>query len=94
MARMKCIQRFKPTVISHCRTVQRNGITKTAIFEGRGRKSNLQYGDLMLQQKFWHDGMIWVENIILIHVPFQSFAGFHTNHSTMGRYRTNNNART
>lgn len=48
MTRMKRIQRSKPTVISHCRTIQRNGITKTAIFEGHGRKSNLQHRDLML----------------------------------------------
>ena len=34
------------------------------------------------------------KGFISCHVPFQSFAGLHTNHSTMGRYRTNNNART
>lgn len=95
MTRMKRIQRSKPTVISHHDSIQWNGTVKTAIFEGHGRKSDLQHGDLMLQQKLEirHSGTEH-KGFISCHVPFQSFAGLHTNHSTMGRYRTNNNART
>ena len=76
MTRMKRIQRSKPTVISHRDSIQRNGITKTAIFEGHGRKSNLQHGDLMLQQELRHDGTIWSENIILIHIHSNLSPGF------------------
>lgn len=46
MTWMKRIQRSKPTVISHHDSIQWNGTVKTAIFEGHGRKSNLQHGDL------------------------------------------------
>lgn len=76
MTRMKRIQRSKPTVISHCRPIQWNGVIKTAIFEGHGRKSNLQHGDLMLQQELRHDGMIWSESIILIHIHSNLSPGF------------------
>lgn len=76
MTRMKRVQRSKPTVISHRDSIQRNGITKTAIFEGHGRKSNLQHGDLMLQQELRHDGMIRSENIILIHIHSNLSPGF------------------
>lgn len=76
MTRMKRVQRSKPTVISHCRPIQWNGVIKTAIFEGHGRKSNLQHGDLMLQQELRHDGMIWSENIILIHIHSNLSPGF------------------
>ena len=76
MTRMKRVQRSKPTVISHRDSIQRNGITKTAIFEGHGRKSNLQHGDLMPQQELRHDGMIWSENIILIHIHSNLSPGF------------------
>lgn len=76
MARMKRFQRFKPTVISHHDSIQWNGTVKTAIFEGHGRKSNLQHGDLMLQQELRHDGMIWAENIILIHIHSNLSPGF------------------
>lgn len=95
MTRMKRIQRSKPIVISHHDSIQWNGTVKTAIFEGHSRKSNLQHGDLMLQQELEirHSGTEH-KGFISCHVPFQSFAGLHTNHSTMGRYRTNSNART
>ena len=76
MTRMKRIQRSKPTVISHHDSIQWNGIVKTAIFEGHGRKSNLQHGDLMLQQELRHDGMIWSENIILFHIHSNLSPGF------------------
>lgn len=76
MTRMKRIQRSKPTVISHHDSIQWNGTVKTAIFEGHGRKSNLQHGDLMLQQELRHDGMIWSENIILIHIHSNLSPGF------------------
>lgn len=76
MTRMKRIQRSKPTVISHCRPIKWNGVIKTAIFEGHGRKSNLQHGDLMLQQELRHDGMIWSESIILIHIHSNLSPGF------------------
>lgn len=76
MTRMKRIQRSKPTVISHHDSIQWNGITKTAIFEGHGRKSNLQHGDLMLQQELRHNGKIWSENIILIHIHSNLSPGF------------------
>ena len=76
MTRMQYIQRFKPTVISHHDSIQWNGTVKTAIFEGHGRKSNLQHGDLMLQQELRHGGMIWVENIILIHIHSNLSPGF------------------
>lgn len=76
MTRMKRIQRSKPTVISHHDSIQWNGTVKTAIFEGHGRKSNLQHGDLMLQQELRHDGMIWAENIILIHIHSNLSPGF------------------
>lgn len=76
MTRMKRVQRSEPTVISHRDSIQRNGITKTAIFEGHGRKSNLQHGDLMLQQELRHDGMIRSENIILIHIHSNLSPGF------------------
>lgn len=76
VTRMKRIQRSKPTVISHCHSIQWNGTVKTAIFEGHGRKSNLQHGDLMLQQELRHDGMIWSENIILIHIHSNLSPGF------------------
>ena len=76
MTRMKRIQRSKPTVISHCHPIQRNGTVKTAIFEGHGRKSDLQHGDLMLQQELRHDGMIWSENAILIHIHSNLSPGF------------------
>lgn len=76
MTWMKRVQRSKPTVISHCHSIQRNGTVKTAIFEGHGRKSDLQHGDLMLQQELRHDGMIWVENIILIHIHSNLSPGF------------------
>ena len=95
MARMKRFQRFKPAIVRHGGPIQWNGVIKTAIFEGHGRKSDLQHGDLMLQQELEirHSGTEH-KGFISCHVPFQSFAGLHTNHSTMGRYRTNNNART
>lgn len=76
MTRMKRIQRSKPTVISHHDSIQWNGTVKTAIFEGHGRKSNLQHGDLMLQQELRHDGKIWSENIILIHIHSNLSPGF------------------
>lgn len=76
MTRMKRIQRSKPTVISHHDSIQWNGTVKTAIFEGHGRKSDLQHGDLMLQQELRHDGMIWSENIILIHIHSNLSPGF------------------
>ena len=76
MTRMKRIQRSKPTVISHCHPIQRNGTVKTAIFEGHGRKSDLRHGDLMLQQELRHDGMIWSENTILIHIHSNLSPGF------------------
>lgn len=76
MTRMKRVQRSKPTVISHRDSIQRNGTVKTAIFEGHGRKSNLQHGDLMLQQELRHDGMIRSENIILIHIHSNLSPGF------------------
>lgn len=94
MTRMKRVQRFKPTVISHRDSIQRNGITKTAIFEGHSRKGNLQHGDVMLQQELRHDGMIWSESIILIHIHSNLLPGSYTNHLAMGRYRSNSNART
>lgn len=58
MTRIKRIQRFKPTVIDRHDSIQWDGIVKTAIFEGHGRKSDLQHGDLMPQQELRHDGMI------------------------------------
>lgn len=76
MTRMKRIQRSKPTVISHHDSIQWNGTVKTAIFEGHGRKSDLQHGDLMLQQELRHDGMIWSENTILIHIHSNLSPGF------------------
>lgn len=76
MTRMKRTQRSKPTVISRCHTIQWNGTVKTAIFERHDRKSNLQHGDLMLQQELRHDGMIWSENIILIHIHSNLSPGF------------------
>lgn len=76
MTRMKRIQRSKPTVISHHDSIQWNGTVKTAIFEGHGRKSNLQHGDLMLQQELRHNGKIWSENIILIHIHSNLSPGF------------------
>lgn len=76
MTRMKRIQRFKPTVISRHDAIQWDGIVKTAIFEGHGRKSDLQHGDLMLQQELRHDGMIWSERIILIHIHSNLSSGF------------------
>lgn len=76
MTRMKRVQRSKPTVISRHDPIQRNGIVKTAIFEGHGRKSDLQHGDLMIQQELRHDGMIWSENIILIHIHSNLSPGF------------------
>lgn len=94
MARMKRFQRFKPTVISHHDSIQWNGTVKTAIFEGHGRKSNLQHGDLMLQQELRHNGKIWSENIILFHIHSNLSSGSYTNHLAMGRYRSNSNART
>lgn len=94
MTRMKRVQRSKPTVISRHDPIQRNGIVKTAIFEGHSRKSDLQHGDLMLQQELRHDGMIWSENIILFHIHSNLSPGSYTNHLAMGRYRSNSNART
>ena len=76
MTRMKRIQRSKPTVISHHDSTQWNGTVKTAIFEGHGRKSDLRHGDLMLQQELRHDGMIWSENTILIHIHSNLSPGF------------------
>lgn len=76
MTRMKRIQRSKPTVISHHDSIQWNGTVKTAIFEGHGRKSDLQHGDFMLQQELRHDGMIWSENTILIHIHSNLSPGF------------------
>lgn len=76
MTRMKRIQRSKPTVISHHDSIQWNGVIETAIFEGHSRKSNLQHGDLMLQQELWHNGKIWSENIILIHIHSNLSPGF------------------
>lgn len=76
MTRMKRTQRSKPTVISRCHTIQWNGTVKTAIFERHDRKSDLRHGDLMLQQELRHDGMIWSENIILIHIHSNLSPGF------------------
>lgn len=76
MARMKRFQRFKPAIVRHGGPIQWNGVIKTAIFEGHRRKSNLQHGDLMLQQELRHDGMIWSENIILIHIHSNLSPGF------------------
>lgn len=76
MTRMKRIQRSKPTVISQHDSIQWNGTVKTAIFEGHDRKSDLQHGDLMLQQELRHDGMIWSENTILIHTHSNLSPGF------------------
>lgn len=76
MTRMKHIQRSKPAIIGRHDSIQWNGIVKTAIFEGHGRKSNLQHGDLMLQQELRHDGMIWSESIILIHIHSNLSPGF------------------
>lgn len=76
MTRMKRTQRSKPTVISRCHTIQWNGTVKTAIFERHDRKSNLQHGDLMPQQELQHNGMIWSENIILIHIHSNLSPGF------------------
>lgn len=94
MARMKRFQRFKPAIVCHGNPIQWNGVIETAIFEGHSRKSNLQHGDLMLQQELRHDGMIWSENIILIHIHSNLSSGSYTNHLAMGRYRSNSNART
>lgn len=76
MTRMKRTQRSKSTVISRCHTIQWNGTVKTAIFERHDRKSDLRHGDLMLQQELRHDGMIWSENIILIHIHSNLSPGF------------------
>lgn len=76
MTRMKRTQCSKPTVISRCHTIQWNGTVKTAIFERHDRKSDLRHGDLMLQQELRHDGMIWSENIILIHIHSNLSPGF------------------
>lgn len=76
MTRMKRTQRSKPTVISRCHTIQWNETVKTAIFERHDRKSDLRHGDLMLQQELRHDGMIWSENIILIHIHSNLSPGF------------------
>ena len=76
MARMKRFQRFKPAIVRHGGPIQWNGVIKTAIFEGHSRKSNLQHGDLMLQQELRHNGKIWSENIILIHIHSNLSPGF------------------
>lgn len=76
MAGMKRFQRFKPAIVRHGGPIQWNGVIKTAIFEGHSRKSNLQHGDLMLQQELRHDGKIWSENIILIHIHSNLSPGF------------------
>lgn len=84
MARMKRVQRFKPTVIGHRDSIQWDGIVKTAIFEGHGRKGDLQHGDLMLQQELGiRKGIISCHAIPIFHRGF----GLGTNHSMMGRYR-------
>lgn len=76
MAGMKRFQRFKPAIVRHGGPIQWNGVIKTAIFEGHGRKSNLQHGDLMLQQELRHNGKIWSENIILFHIHSNLSPGF------------------
>ena len=76
MAGMKRFQRFKPAIVCHGNPIQWNDVIETAIFEGHGRKSNLQHGDLMLQQELRHDGKIWSENIILIHIHSNLSPGF------------------
>lgn len=76
MAGMKRVQRFKPAIVRHGGPIQWNGVIKTAIFEGHGRKSNLQHGDLMLQQELRHNGKIWSENIILFHIHSNLSPGF------------------
>lgn len=76
MTRMKHIQCSKPTVISQHDSIQWNGTVKTAIFERHGRKSDLQHGGLMLQQELRHNGKIWSENIILIHIHSNLSPGF------------------
>lgn len=76
MGGMKRFQRFKPAIVRHGGPIQWNGVIKTAIFEGHSRKSNLQHGDLMLQQELRHNGKIWSENIILIHIHSNLSPGF------------------
>lgn len=77
MTRMKRIQRSKPTVKGHCHSIQRNGIVKTAIFEGHSRKSNLQHGDVMLQHEsvVRRDG-IQCKGVISCHSHSNLFVGF------------------
>lgn len=76
MAGMKRFQRFKPAIVCYGNPIQWNDVIETAIFEGHGRKSDLQHGDLMLQQELRHDGMIWSERIILIHIHSNLSPGF------------------
>lgn len=77
MTRMKRVQRSKPTVISRHDPIQRNGIVKTAIFEGHGRKSDLQHGDVMLQHEpvIRRDG-IQCKGVISCHSHSNLFVGF------------------
>lgn len=76
MTRMKRIQRFKPAIVRHGGPIQWNGVIETAIFEGHSSKSHLQHGGVMLQQELRHNGKIWSENIILIHIHSNLSPGF------------------
>lgn len=77
MARMKRFQRFKPTVISRHDSIQWNDVIETAIFEGHGRKSNLQHGGVMLQHEpvIRRDG-IRCKGVISCHIHSNLFVGF------------------
>lgn len=77
MTRMKHIQRSKPAIIGRHDSIQWNGIVKTAIFEGHGRKSDLQHGDVMLQHEsvVRRDG-IQCKGVISCHSHSNLFVGF------------------
>lgn len=77
MTRMKHIQRSKPAIIGRRDSIQRNGIVKTAIFEGHSSKSHLQHGGVMLQHEpvIRRDG-IQCEGVISCHSHSNLFVGF------------------
>lgn len=77
MTRMKHIQRSKPAIIGRRDSIQRNGIVKTAIFEGHSSKSHLQHGGVMLQHEpvIRRDG-IQCKGVISCHSHSNLFVGF------------------